>query len=227
MENNLILPDLTQSLQGRDAGFLQIIAELWGLDLENPDLRQGTAALIGALRDPQLVEEIVDSLPAEGNAALSDLYAHAGRLPWALFARRYGEVRRFGPARRDREKPYRSPASASEMLWYRGLIARTFFDSPTGPQEFAYIPQELYEQMPALTLPSEAPLGRPASPGEQAVSWAAHDRILDHACTLLAALRTGLAPDEIAALTSGWDFHGAGYPLTAHALTELLQAVGL
>lgn len=227
MENHTQLPYLTQNLQDQDLGFLQIVAELWGVELNAPDARQGRAALTTALSDPLLVEEIVDSLPAEAIKALSDLCTHDGRLPWALFIRRYGEVRRFGPARRDREKPYREPSSVAEMLWYRAFVGRTFFDTPTGPQEFAYIPLDLYEQLPLLTLPEEVSLGRPASPGEQVAIWRAQDRILDHACTLLAAIRTGLPAEEISALSTGWNLPGAGYPLKEQALRQLLVAAQL
>ena len=49
----------------------------------------------------------------------------------------------MGPGRRDRERPDREPASTVEILWYRGFVARAFFDTSRGTEEFAYIPTDL------------------------------------------------------------------------------------
>ena len=131
-------------------------------------------------------------------------------MPWAAFARRFGEIREAGPGRRDREQVYLNPISAAETLFYRALLARAFFDTPYGAQEFAYIPEDLlplihledYPEhkeikkaglIPAASkakLPDE-PLGRPATPIERAEIVLSTDHILDDACTLLAALRLG------------------------------------
>ncbi len=51
----------------------------------------------------------------------------------------------MGAGKRDREHPHLKPASTSEVLFYRALIARAFFDTDKGPQEFAYIPDDLFE----------------------------------------------------------------------------------
>lgn len=197
------MPDLIKSLQGKDLGHLRMIAELWGLSLDAPDLRSALPRLAAMLLDPSLVTEIVSDLPAEARAALDDLLNHDARLPWALFTKRYGVLREFGPARRDREHPHRNPVSPAEMLWYRGLLARAFFDSPTGPEEFAYVPSDLAELLPAPRTGAAAALGRPASPLERAFPLPPSDRLLDHACTLLAALRLGLPAKAIEALDMG------------------------
>ena len=60
-----------------------------------------------------------------------------------MFTRKYGDIREAGAGKRDREKLYLQPASAAEILFYRGLLARAFFDTKKGPQEFAYIPDDL------------------------------------------------------------------------------------
>ena len=51
----------------------------------------------------------------------------------------------MGAARRDREKPHLNPASPAEVLFYRALLFRAFFNTDKGPQEFAYIPDDLLE----------------------------------------------------------------------------------
>ncbi len=188
------MPTLMQSLQGHDLGHLRIIAELWGIDFDAPDTRVGLARLVPLLVDKAHIEETVRDLPTEARLALDDLYQHEGRLPWPLFTRRYGAVREMGPGRRDRERPYGKSASPAEMLWYRGLTGRAFFDGPSGPEEFAYIPEDI---LPLLPLPRDSaavPLGRPATPAEREHVIPVSDRILDDATTLLAALRLNLSP---------------------------------
>ena len=97
---------------------------------------------------------------------------------------------------RPAKHPHLKPASTSEVLFYRALIARAFFDTDKGPQEFTYIPDDLFAILHVgatgqSPLPKTEPLGRGAMPGEKAHLIPATDRILDDATTLLAALRLG------------------------------------
>lgn len=184
---------LSQSLQGHDLGHLRIIAELWGIDFDAPDTREGLARLTAALLDRRRLEETINDLPGEARLALEDIYHHKGRLPWQLFTRRYGMVREMGPGRRDRERPFGKSASLAEMLWYRALVARAFFDSPSGPEEFAYIPEDLLPLLPPFSDVAVASLGRPATPTERASVIPVTDRILDDATTLLSTLRLNLS----------------------------------
>lgn len=221
------MPDLIYSLQGRDLSHLRMVAELWGVDLRAPDARGGRRELVKNLLDPILVEENIDLLPDEARSALDELLRHDGRMPWSLFTRRFGEVREMGSARRDREKPHLHPKSAIEALWYRALVARAFFDTSSGPQEFAYIPDDFLELLPASHGQVHASIGRPASQIERTHPIQANDRILDQACTLLAGLRLGLSLQEIWEAENRW---GTASPERLRALLEcadLLDADGL
>jgi hypothetical protein len=191
------MPDLFHSLLKQDVGHLRIIAELWGLELESPKAEGALEELCASLLDPNLLAELIDSLPPEADSALTSLVHSGGRIPWAMFTRKYGDIREAGAGKRDREKLYRQPASATEVLYYRGLLGRAFFDTEKGPQEFAYVPDDLLELMKEergkkkeedLDVVSES-LGRPASPGEKGREILADDSILDDATTMLAALR--------------------------------------
>jgi hypothetical protein len=124
----------------------------------------------------------------------------------------------MGAAKRDRQRPDLNPASPAELLWYRALIGKAFFNLPPEPQEFAYIPEDLLEYLQALGASGPQPLGRPASPIENAHVLPASDRLLDDACTLLAALRLNPKLDGLA--TPGWE---APVPV----LRSLLLAAGL
>ncbi|MCC6147455.1 MAG: helicase-associated domain-containing protein [Anaerolineaceae bacterium] len=185
------MPDLFHTLQGHDLGFLRIIAEAWGIELNAPDTYSALPRLTSAMLDADLAAQIVAALPDGAAAALHALLEHEGRLLWAAFSRRFGDVRTFGAARRDREHPQRNPISPAEVLWYRGLIGTAFLDFPSEPQEHAYIPEDLLELLGPLPSKEPAPLGRPASPGETRHALPVSDHILDDACTFLAARRTG------------------------------------
>lgn len=214
------MPDLAESLQGRDLGHLRIIAEMWGIELREEDQQEALRHLSSVLSDPIQVHKMVDSLPAEVKIALDDLVNHTGRLPWAQFKRNYGELREMGVAKRDRDQPYKQPISSVEALWYRGVVAVAFFDTSSGPQEFAYIPDELLKCIPIASADEPYLMGRQASAGEYARLALAGDRILDHACTMLAALRQGIRL-EVPFSTQ------AGEQLTPVVLASLLSACGL
>jgi len=215
------MPDLLQSLLKQDLGHLRIIARQWGVELESNETEPAREELIAALLDFELASEILETLPANTRAALDALIAKNGRIPWAEFTRQFGEIREMGAGRRDRERPHLRPASTAEALFYRGFLARAFFDTAGGPQEFAYIPDDLFELVlshsdqaadpsgehtaeaqpdPVRSAASvsgqvvPAVLGRLASPGEKGREIPADDHILDDATTLLAALRMGHSP---------------------------------
>jgi len=204
------MPDLIHSLLKQDIGHLRIIAEFWGLELESMEVDSAREELSASLLDLYLLAELMDSLSPQADSAITDLVNAGGRIPWAVFTRKYGEIREMGAGKRDRERPHLKPASTAEILFYRGLLARAFFETDKGSQEFAYIPDDLLEliatvkdtepqgdtQKEPLNLlvnptPTGDALGRPASPKERGKEILADDSILDDATTLLAALRMG------------------------------------
>jgi hypothetical protein len=197
------MPDLTSSLLKHDIGHLRIIAGLWGLEFESNEVDLACEELSASILDFELVGEILETLSPTLRAALDALIAREGRIPWAEFTRKFGGIREMGAGKRDRERPHLKPASTAEALFYRGFLARAFFDTPNGAQEFAYIPDDLltlikhegHEVHKGKTLESvgddKDALGRPASPGEHGQEIIATDHILDDAATLLAALRMG------------------------------------
>ena len=191
------MPDLSASLHKQDLGHFRIVAEFWGLELESTDSASALEELCGSLLDLEAVSETLDILPAEARSALNELVSADGKIEWSIFSRKYGEIREMGAGKRDRERPYLKPASTSEFLFYRALIAKAFFESDKGSQEFAYIPEDLLEiinevNVESAPLPSSAEaLGRPATPVEKAFETPVNDFVLDDATTYLVALRIG------------------------------------
>lgn len=191
------MPDLFTSLHKQDLGHFRIVAEFWGLELESTDSVAALEELCGSLLDLEAVSETLEVLPAEARSALNTLLSADGKLEWAIFARKYGDIREMGAGKRDRERPYLKPASTSEFLFYRALIGKAFFETEKGSQEFAYIPEDLLEIINEISAddvpaaPSAEALGRLATPVEKAFEIPATDFILDDATTYLAALRIG------------------------------------
>jgi Helicase conserved C-terminal domain len=221
------MPDLELSLQGQDLGHLKIIAMLWGIDFHTPDAKVGLPHLVRFLLDVELMTEVIDGLPEKAKQALIDLVRHEGKIPWALFVRRYGTVREMGAARRDRERPFLdSNTNITEALWYRGFLARTFFDTPQGPEEFAYIPDDLLSLMAnESSMEDIQSLGRPATSAEKIHTIPATDWLLDDSCTLLAGLRLNLPLDTLDEYLICARVSSA--PLNAFNLKSLLASAGL
>ena len=141
------MPDLFQSLQKYDLVHIRIVAGLWGLELSSNEPDAATKELCASLLDPDLLAEILEALDPEAQTAIETLVAKNGRIPWAEFTRRFGEIREMGAGKRDREKPHLNPTSTAEVLFYRALLARAFYNTANGAQEFAYIPDDLFKLM--------------------------------------------------------------------------------
>jgi len=212
------MPDLQHCLQSQDLGFLKIVADFWGVDFAAPDARQGLPRLAESLLVPALVLEVAETLPETTRNALDALQANGGWMPWSRFVRDYGGLREVGPGRRDREKPYLKPISATEVLWYRGMIGRDFLRRDGELQECVYIPDDLLALLPPVHPRGSQPPGRAASSGEVKVVTPTTDRVLDHCCTLLAALRLG---------DPGRSPEMATWQPPDDVVTELLRAVKL
>lgn len=208
------MPALYQTLSSQDLGYLHIVAGLWGLELDSNETDTTAKELCASLLDPDLLTEILEALNPEAQTAIEMLVAKNGRIPWAEFSRRFGDIREMGAGKRDREKPYLNPDSTAEFLFYRALLARAFFNTANGAQEFAYIPDDLFKIVhhrahrehgerekeisadSVVSVVNPEPLGRPASPVEKAYPIPANDLLLDDATTLLAALRLRMEAPE-------------------------------
>ncbi|MEP6894657.1 MAG: hypothetical protein ABI986_03525, partial [Chloroflexota bacterium] len=114
------MPDLTHSLLKQDIGHLRIIAEFWGLELESSDVDSAREELSASLLDFELLAELMDSLSPQADSAMTELVNSGGKIAWATFTRKYGDIREMGPGKRDRERPHLKPASTTEILFYRG-----------------------------------------------------------------------------------------------------------
>lgn len=197
------MPDLSHSLRGFDLQHLKHLSDKWGILLQAPDAGEAIPQLVEEMTDPELVREMVEALPEEPRQALRWLAEQEGRVPWDSFTRRFGEVREMGSGKRDRERPDLDPISPAEFLWYRAFLARGFFDTESGPKEFAFLPDDLYSIVRADLFPGgeagsagqKVLLARKATPQERVVERLANAALLHHTCTILAAYRMDINPE--------------------------------
>jgi hypothetical protein len=161
------VPDLRRLLSDHDLPLLRLVAELWDLPpLAAKSQREAVDELAGQMLQAQAAAAVVGALPPEARAAF-DALAQGGRQPVATFARRHGELRAMGPARRDRERPWANTPSAAETLWYRALIGRAFFKEGDRLEEFLFIPDDLRALVyvgPAAPAEVDAPASPPGRP---------------------------------------------------------------
>ncbi|HMQ50658.1 MAG TPA: helicase-associated domain-containing protein [Anaerolineae bacterium] len=134
---------LHHALVDYELPLLKAIAARRAMRLETLDQREAVEQLTEVLLSPVATAITVDDLsPAERNA-LDFLIRHEGQVEGARFSREFGEIRSMGPGRLDRERPWESPVSPAEGLWYRGLLFKTFQVGQQGSREWVYIPKDL------------------------------------------------------------------------------------
>jgi hypothetical protein len=217
---------LVRTLQDHDLGHLRVVSELWGFDPPSGTAPLAARELAARMLEPAALSDMLASLPGNARQVLHALAAHGGRIPLADLRRRFGELREIGAGRRDREKPWRAPVSPLEVLWYRGLLARAFGDTPSGPCEFGFLPSDLLTLIPTAPEPEPDLFGRPAAPPAH---WnPAATTSVDDATTLLAALRRRPARDNppSTAWCSAVEIHLL-QPASAPLLITLLREQGV
>lgn len=241
------MPNLRAALSSLDPGFLTIMADFWGVEAKDENQPALVNQLAVQMSDAAQFEEMMDGIPERAKKAMSELARHLGKIPWVEFCRRFGNLSEAGQAKIEREKRYLQKDSATELLWYRGLLFRAFFEGDHEPLEYAYLPDEFMELMKMPSLADTAPVfGKPYKDLAKLKIIPATSQILDHACTLLAALRTGLNLEEscrfnipirilLVLLSAAGIVDGSHQPKTeqtrhfleakrSQALTQLLQA---
>ncbi|MCK5633561.1 MAG: helicase-associated domain-containing protein, partial [Anaerolineales bacterium] len=184
---------LPHTLEDQDTGYLRVLSELWGFDSPQGSRRSIIEDVARSMLNQNTLEEILDSLPDAAKQTLEGIAHSGGRIAFPDLIRDHGELREMGPGKRDREQPWRNPASPVEMLWYRGLIGRAFADTPKGPQEFAYIPSDLLQLLSVSLSDYKAPSLSPLLQDPELVQLATSAAV-DDATTLLAAMRRSPFP---------------------------------
>ncbi len=190
------MPDLNQTYSRYDQGMLQLIAEKWAITLQPAGVEPQRIQLISGIAQRNTFLETFAILSDAARQAMHDLKIMGGAQPWVEFARRYGDVRIMGPARRNRERPDHAPSTPAEELYYAGMIGKEFLPGTNEPQECAFIPREILLFLGSEQNLDETPPGHVAISNDFLASTLATTQIVDDTCTFLAAQRCGMQQDQ-------------------------------
>jgi len=153
------LKDLYRCLAEHPPQLVDALAEVWHVPPSDAEGLERVAVLGDAMLAPLRLEQVVESLSSDARQALSLLVSCGGALPARRLAA-FGTIRRFGPARLMRERPWTAPDNPIEELFYRGLVYRAYGSAEDQLDEIILVPDQLLERLGDLlgTTPEEASL---------------------------------------------------------------------
>ena len=222
------MPKLSHSLSKYDLGFLRILAQSWGFNQDIKDKKVAVEQLSAWMTQPQNLQNVLQKLSADAHRALEDLVTHQGRLPSAVFTRKYGEIRQVGAGKRDRQAILLSPQNASEQLIFLALVFQDFFEEEHGIEEFIYIPDDILAALPHSANTAMPRVNSVLSSDQTGSIGIAQDTLFDDVCTALAWLRMDkITPKRLAELQkhlllAAENSKGLPLPLKPQFLTSLL-----
>lgn len=224
---------LLPTLLDHDPGLLDIIAHRWDVHIQGLDKRAAAEALADAMLDPDRAAREWSRLnDAERGALQTLLGAPDHRMAEVQFSRLFGAIRQMGPGRRDREKPHLNPASVTEVLYFRGLIAVAYDQGKAGMQPFVYVPPDLAAVFPIreTSVVIEAKAGPPANVQSQDQPDDTHPAttgLVDDLTTLLAYLQVHRIPAETDTLQREVSQGLAPYWLRDHSPASIALMIAL
>jgi hypothetical protein len=130
---------------------LEAIAEGWGVALTDEQTPEIVDRLSAEMVDPESVQFVMRRLSEAEREALAYVAA-SGQVKVHVMTRRYGAIRRLGPGRLEWEAAWRQPISATERLWFLGLIYREYAIDERYHGEVLYVPAELCAALPPLSI---------------------------------------------------------------------------
>ncbi len=179
----------TECLSDYDTVLLRAIAERRGVEPGTAHQPEMAAEIAAAILTPESVAEALAWLSSAEREALDLLMANDGRMRIHRFEQRAGPIRLFGPGRLAREAPWRSPVSAAEGLWYRGMIGRGFAEEAGTTIEFAFVPSDLRPHLPPPAV-RQAPFAVPEAEAPHRIAHGDASAV-DDTCTLLSLAYAG------------------------------------
>ena len=163
---------LLASLVDYDIVMLNALASMRGATLSSQNPLHAAHELAEQLLAPASLALTLAELPNDAREALSALQRAGGWMESPRFTRRFGAVRPMGPGRMQRERPWETPANATEALYYRGLIFQGFHRVDERMVEVFYIPQDILPLLPPPLPPPAPPTLPTIDPPDQRLSAA-------------------------------------------------------
>ncbi len=145
---------LNRTLRESDDALLPVLARVWRVNIDTlMDTSEIIDTLTRAMLDPENAEKVWVSLDdGQRNAMQAIIGATSTKnstsMPMAMAERLFGPIRKMGAAQIERERPDLRPQGHAEALYYKGLIALGFENTPTGARPVVYVPSDLRKVLP-------------------------------------------------------------------------------
>jgi len=143
------MKELRECLTSYGLGMLEAIAQSNGLRLGGITKEEIVSELARELLRPEAVSRMLASLSPREREALDRLLAEGGKMKAYLLVREYGGIRTFGPGGLSRAQPWLAPATATERLYFLGLLARGYGTLGDYSGEILFVPKDLLALLPA------------------------------------------------------------------------------
>ena len=178
---------LGQVLIDLDVIHLRAIAQQRAIELDSNIQREIVDQLAPTLLEAESIALALRGLSDEERDALAMLQRAGGKMRAHVFLHQFGPIRRFGPARLEREEPWVKPVSPAESLWYKGFLGRSFVRVEDETPELIFVPDDLLPLLPApaLNTGTEEPPPMDGTPPTPAVIQIGADVILTDLYELL------------------------------------------
>ncbi len=143
---------LRTSLEEHPLVVLRAMAAGHGFESEQGRAEALVDLLHQHLARPETVARLLAEMDEETRAALDFLIAEGGEMPSHRFQRDPlgGELRQLGAGALERARPWETPLSATERLFYQGLVYTSFGVTGDFRGQVLFIPTELLALMPPV-----------------------------------------------------------------------------
>ncbi len=145
------MPTTVQMLTDYPDELLEVIAEQRSASPEGSTHAQMVEALAAELTNPTSVHYAYDDANDENplvQEAVEALLKAGGEMAESKFSKEFGSIRQMGPAKMKREGPWLNPESVAEVLYYLGLVGRTFRGAGAHAHTVIYLPSDVAPWLP-------------------------------------------------------------------------------
>jgi len=146
---------LIHALEKYPLVLLRAIAAAHGVEVERLGQSALSESLAAHLTRAETVAALVERLSDGTRAALSLVVATGGQLPSHRLQRDPlgGELRQMGAGALERYKPWEAPVSATEELYYLGILYQDFSAVGDYRGQVLFIPNEILALLPPVEVP--------------------------------------------------------------------------
>ncbi|MBA3533899.1 MAG: helicase-associated domain-containing protein [Ardenticatenales bacterium] len=143
---------LRPSLEEHPLVLLRAIAAAHGIETSNRRSEELVEQLHQHLTRPETIARLLAEMDPATRAALDFLVASGGQLPSHRLQRDLlgGELRQLGAGAMERARPWETPISATERLFYLGLLYSGFGVIESFRGQLLFIPIDILEQLPPV-----------------------------------------------------------------------------